>query len=34
MLWNRVLGGGSKTYNYQMDVVLALHRKGLLDGSR
>jgi hypothetical protein len=29
-LWNRVLGGRTKRHNAQMDVVLALHRRGLL----
>ncbi|HEU4556286.1 MAG TPA: hypothetical protein VFS20_00505, partial [Longimicrobium sp.] len=29
-LWNQVLGGISKQHNAQMDVVLALHRSGLL----
>jgi hypothetical protein len=34
VLWDRVLGGGSKRHNSQMDVVLALHRKGLLSGGQ
>jgi hypothetical protein len=29
-LWRRVLGGESKRHNGQMDVVLGLHRAGLL----
>jgi hypothetical protein len=28
--WKRVLGGESKVHNGQMDVVLGLHRAGLL----
>lgn len=30
VLWNRVIGSGSKIHNSQMDVVLALHDRGLL----
>lgn len=33
-LWDRVLGGGVKRYNSQMDVVLALHRRGMLQRGR
>jgi hypothetical protein len=29
-LWDRVQGGATKAHNSQMDVVLALHRHGLL----
>lgn len=31
-LWKRVLGSRSKAHNSQMNVVLALHRRGLLVG--
>lgn len=30
VLWERVQGGVAKAHNSQMDVVLALHRHGLL----
>ncbi|MGE5270827.1 MAG: DUF6979 family protein [Thiohalocapsa sp.] len=29
-LWHKVVGGGEKAHNGQMDVVLALWRRGLL----
>lgn len=33
-LWERVQGGSTKAHNSQMDVVLALHRHGLLLNQR